>query len=383
MAVMLRLTVAAEFLGIPGWAILPSWFFKYCYLVLEKTALGIKEPPPLEMMMLNPFDELRPLKQLMILSGAGILLSLCYTLGELAGVVMTALAIMLFPASIAVLAVTHSAIQAINPVLLVRITLVLGTAYIGLWLLIGASLAALYFVVESGIGLLLTLAFILYLFILLFHVIGTTLYEKRGDLGLEVFHSPDKTRAEDQRLELKTHQRFLDLAYGDKGLDARSATFRELIGYIDGSADPLATHAWFHQELGQLDHKRLYRLHAERYLERLMSADQPLQALSVARDALQRIPGFRPESPRSTLRLAQLARERGETAVALQLLEGLMHASPPTEYTADALLLAAGIVVDKGDDNALAMRHIDQALSLAPNHSLRGQFEAIRRDLLG
>ena len=54
--------------GILGDFILLSWFFKYCFALLDAVVAGHKELPVLSVEMLNPVDEKRPLIQAIIVS---------------------------------------------------------------------------------------------------------------------------------------------------------------------------------------------------------------------------------------------------------------------------------------------------------------------------
>jgi hypothetical protein len=62
--VLLSLAAKAGLMGIP---ILTSWFFKYAYIPFDHTVRGFDEPPTLDIQMLNPLDEQRPLAQVAIL----------------------------------------------------------------------------------------------------------------------------------------------------------------------------------------------------------------------------------------------------------------------------------------------------------------------------
>src|SRR3984893_17246867 len=66
-ALLLSLAAKARFAGIPPALILTSWFFKYAYILFDHTVRGFDEPPTLDLQMLNPLDEQRPLAQLLIL----------------------------------------------------------------------------------------------------------------------------------------------------------------------------------------------------------------------------------------------------------------------------------------------------------------------------
>ena len=57
------LAVRAGLLGIPLAVILVSWFFKYCFVLLDAIVAGEEEPPVLSAEMVNPVSEQRPLAQ--------------------------------------------------------------------------------------------------------------------------------------------------------------------------------------------------------------------------------------------------------------------------------------------------------------------------------
>src|SRR5882672_2700838 len=102
----LLLTVAAKagLLGIPMAFILTSWFFKYAYILFDHTVRGFDEPPTLDIQMLNPLDEQRPLAQVAIL---GLIYAAVYfaqaTMGPTPARVIAVAAALLLPASVAIL----------------------------------------------------------------------------------------------------------------------------------------------------------------------------------------------------------------------------------------------------------------------------------------
>src|SRR5580700_5529583 len=66
-AILLTIAARARVMGIPLALILASWFFKYAYILFDHTVRGFDEPPTLDIQMLNPLDEQRPLAQVVIL----------------------------------------------------------------------------------------------------------------------------------------------------------------------------------------------------------------------------------------------------------------------------------------------------------------------------
>ena len=70
-AFLLFLAARAGLIGIPLDLLVTSWFFKYAYVLFDHTARGFDEPPTLDIQMMNPIDEQRPLGQVVILGLIG------------------------------------------------------------------------------------------------------------------------------------------------------------------------------------------------------------------------------------------------------------------------------------------------------------------------
>jgi hypothetical protein len=107
-AVLLALGEKAGLMGIPAILISLSWYFKYGYILFDHVVRGLDEPPALDIAMLNPVDEQRPLWQLAIL------------LMVVAGLRLVAETL---PAAVWI-------ILAVYPVALVRMISVLGLSYV-------------------------------------------------------------------------------------------------------------------------------------------------------------------------------------------------------------------------------------------------------------
>ncbi|MEJ0008541.1 MAG: hypothetical protein WDM77_19805 [Steroidobacteraceae bacterium] len=94
----------AGVLGIPLALILVSWFFKYCFVLLDAVVAGHEELPVLSVEMLNPVDEQRPLIQaVMVCLGFIACWSLYHAVAPLAGLGLGALLLLVLPATIGLL----------------------------------------------------------------------------------------------------------------------------------------------------------------------------------------------------------------------------------------------------------------------------------------
>ncbi|MEZ5531006.1 MAG: hypothetical protein R3E69_01340 [Steroidobacteraceae bacterium] len=197
------------FLGLPLKIIVLSWLFKYAYVLLDLSSEGIDEPPVLSAEMVNPVEQ-RPLMQLAICA-AGF--GLAWWIGGAAGYVVAGVVLLLLPATAAVLGVTGSALEALNPMTLARMIRGLGPYYL---LLVGATLAfggALYGLASLPLWDFVRVAAAQWLLLSLFSMIGGAIYERRAALGHEPQVSPERSAAREERERAIRRDRMLDDAF--------------------------------------------------------------------------------------------------------------------------------------------------------------------------
>jgi hypothetical protein len=129
-ALLLSIAAKGGLMGIPLAFLVTSWFFKYAYVLFDHTARGFDEPPILDINMLNPLNEQRPLAQLAILGLISLADNFIWrTLGSTAGLSLALLAALLLPASVAVLRLERNILKAAYPVVLGRMISGLGPMY--------------------------------------------------------------------------------------------------------------------------------------------------------------------------------------------------------------------------------------------------------------
>src|SRR5579863_5906269 len=101
------LTIASKaglITGIVMGVMVMSWFFKYAYVLFDHTVRGFDEPPVLDVDMLNPLNEQRPLAQVVILALVYVAVTYVkHTMGSAVAVIIAAAAALFIPASVAVL----------------------------------------------------------------------------------------------------------------------------------------------------------------------------------------------------------------------------------------------------------------------------------------
>ena len=125
-------------MGIPLAFIITSWFFKYAYILFDHTVRGFDEPPTLDIQMLNPLNERRPLAQALILGLiSAVVIYARHTMGPASGLIIAALAALFLPASVAILGLEGNVFKAAYPVAWVRMAWGLGPMYALVLVIIG------------------------------------------------------------------------------------------------------------------------------------------------------------------------------------------------------------------------------------------------------
>ncbi len=122
---------AGYFLGIPLALMLTSWFFKYCYVLLDAVVAGQHELPVLSVEMLNPVDEQRPLFQAVMVVFEALACWWVYQhVGPVAGIALGAVLLSALPATVGLLAISDSWVHALSPLAIWRLIKGLGVTYL-------------------------------------------------------------------------------------------------------------------------------------------------------------------------------------------------------------------------------------------------------------
>jgi hypothetical protein len=203
---------AASLLGIMGMlaslglVVLNVWVLKYCFVLIERIADGATEPPVMDMDMLSTFER-RPWSQAALLVASAML---CWRIGGNAGIALGVLFILLIPAQTALIAMGENLFQAMNPLAWLRVIRGLGAWYLVLLaaLAVVAGMAAL--LIELELWTLIEVAIFLLCELGFFGLIGSCIWLRRGPLGFEPSHSPERAAAREESERVKLRARMLD-----------------------------------------------------------------------------------------------------------------------------------------------------------------------------
>jgi hypothetical protein len=340
-AVLMTIAANAGLLGIPLALIINSWFFKYAYILFDHTVRGFPEPPPLDSHMVNPVGEQRPVVQVAVLA---VLAALVYfvhqSLGTTAAAVLGTLLLLALPASIAVLGLENNPIKALWPLAWLQIIAGLGIWY-GLVLGLIAVIAVLVAMLSAWVPFLL-LQFLLgmYGILAVFSVLGGALYERRDELGIETWHSPERTAAREQAARHRDDLETVARAYAQVRIGAHGEAWKILQDWLSGRGDEPEDYRWLTAQVTPWPDPRYATRMAQETIARLLVLKRNGEALDLVRECLAADPDFRPKTAAETLALARLADRGGVKPVARRLVADFAQRYPGAVGTELAAQLA-------------------------------------------
>jgi hypothetical protein len=337
-AVLLALAARAGLMGLPAALILTSWFFKYAYILFDHTVRGFDEPPVLDIQMINPFDEQRPLAQVVLV---GLIYAAVtyvqHMLGSAVAIGLAVVAGLLLPASVAVLGMEGNILKAAYPVAWLRVVHGLGPMYLLVLAVIAGYALLIVFLFRWEVPLPVQFAIFMFCVLSIFSVLGGVLYERRHELGLEVWASPERTEERRQAQELRHSENQVTEAYGQMRVGSHSRAWQLLQDWLTARGQSPEDYRWLCGKVVTWGDPRYVTRLTEDYVDRLLVLKRTGEALDVVAARLADDPTFRPKTAVATLQIARIAAAGGGTPrVARALL-----ADYSTRFTGDPSIAAA------------------------------------------
>jgi hypothetical protein len=341
-AFLLVIASRAGLIGIPMALLVFSWYFKYAYILFDHTVRGFDEPPTLDIEMVNPVNEQRPLGQVVILGLIYFAVKQAQEyLGVPAAFALAGVCLFFLPASVAVLGLDGNILKAAYPVAWFHLVKGLGWLYgavllviFGYVLVIGVLWRLdLWMPIEIGLGMFALLS--------VFSFLGGAIYERRDELGIETWVSPERTAALQDKEALRHDEKLVLDAYGLMRAGSHVKGWQVLADWLKSRGHPPEDYGWLCERTASWDDPRYVTRLTEEYVARLLTLKRTGEALDVVAQRLKMDPGFRPKSAADTLNVAQLAaRGGGNPRVARVLLSDFAarYAGDPRVAAAEALV---------------------------------------------
>jgi hypothetical protein len=320
-AFLLFMAAKAGLVGIPLALLVTSWFFKYAYVLFDHTVRGFDEPPTLDIQMMNPIDEQRPLGQVLILGLLGYAVYLTYDhFGTAAAVGLAGVCLFFLPASVAILGLESNLLKAAYPVYWFSLVRGLGILYGAVLLVILVYVLALkllwsfdlWLPVETVIGMFAVLS--------VFSFLGGALFERRHELNLETWVSPERTAALEKKDSRREDDKLVHEAYGLMRARSHIKSFQMLEEWLKSRGNAPEDYRWLCERTLSWDDPRYVTRLTEELVARLLALKRTGEALDVVAQRLNLDPKFRPKSAADTLSIAQLAARGGGLSMLARIL---------------------------------------------------------------
>jgi len=323
--VLWAFAIRGKIIGIFADVILLSWFFKYCYVLVDTVVAGQDEMPVLSVEMLNPVDEQRPLVQAIIASLGFIACWWVYhAIGPGAGLGLGALLLCALPATIGLLAISDSWLHALSPLTIGRLMKGMGFRYLVVLSITLGGGALIAWLALSLDSILMTLFLAQLVLMGVFCFIGGAIFESRIELDLNTRTWEERLSERDERHHAQARGAVLDRSYALLRLKRRGDAWANLEPWIrehcpdthpftEYHALLTATCAWEDPVIGDKV--------ADGYLTKLLVNGETGLALDALQIRLASNPKFCPSAPLYAQRLTELAVAAGRKDMSRRLLE--------------------------------------------------------------
>jgi hypothetical protein len=288
--------------------------------------------------MLNPFDEQRPLAQVAILGLIYFAVNFAQrTIGPTSGLVIAVVAALFLPASVAILGLERNIFKAVYPVALGRMVLRLGPLYALVLAIIAGYSLLIALLGRWELWLPVQIAIFMFCLLSIFSVLGGALYERRHELELETWVSPERTEELLRKQVLRQSEKEVTEAYGQMRAGSHADAWQLLQTWLTARGNAPDDYRWLCGRVATWGDPRYVTRLTQDYVDRLLTLKRNGEALDVVSARLTADPSFRPKSAAVTLQIARIAAGGGGTPrVARTLL-----ADFPARFAGDPCVTAA------------------------------------------
>ncbi|MGN6654568.1 MAG: hypothetical protein ACTHJ9_04415, partial [Rhodanobacter sp.] len=214
-----------------------------------------------------------------------------------------------------------------------------------------------------------------YLIVLAFHLMGAMIHQRHEHFGMTP-EAPALARASGQDADDELVE-----AARQQAADDPMAALRQLAGRLRERAAPPAVHQFYRELLQRQSLRDDLLVHGQIWIAALIAQNEPRRALGVLQECIGIDAGFVPDDPRTCGVLADLAARIGMSRLAIHLGQGYVAHWPRDPQAPHYGLLAARALAAHADQHASAAALLDRLIAAWPEHPLREEIDAQRRQL--
>ncbi|MGH8195358.1 MAG: hypothetical protein ACREQ8_13315 [Woeseiaceae bacterium] len=292
-ACLSMLANAAGMLGIFLGILLIPALFHYLLLLLEARADG-RSAPVAGIELFDIVENFWSLTPLVLYAAAVWGLILFANASILAGAAIALVLLAVLPASVAILAVTHSPLESLNPAALWRLVKACGPDYTAILVVLGLTVMLTSLAARANLPDVIVVVLSFYELFLLFTLTGGVLHANgvRFLIGI-----PDPVEVDDDVVassRTKRRQQVLTHAYGFFSRNNRAGGLAHIQSAAQEEADPDDAYLWYFRQMLEWESQESALLLGQAYLGRLLEREQELEALKLMTRCVQVDPAFRP-----------------------------------------------------------------------------------------
>jgi hypothetical protein len=267
---MLEFAAFGGILGLfLGFLVLPA-LFRYLMRILDSRSKG-QDPGPL---VVEDFMWFYSAWSLFLIVHLAVLIYATYILGSLYGLAaMLAVNILLavvIPASLAVLAITRSPLECLNPRSVVRLIRRTGTSY---WILPAYFLAAafaVWWLSTLSLPDILAELFSYYLILVFFALTGAVVQPHQFHKEVNIHQPAEPDQEAVHEILQKERMGVLNHAYGFISRGNRAGGFKHIRSWLERDPEPDNSWSWFFDQMMRWENKEPALLLGQSYLSRLL-----------------------------------------------------------------------------------------------------------------
>lgn len=299
--------------------LLMVWLTQFAFALIDDAANGASEPAPATAEMISVFGDPRCWIHPFIAVVVGVALFMKPGVPVLP---VLATAALFYPPSLAAIAMSGHALDALNPSALARMVRGLGWYYPLAVIWVSTCVAAGLLIASSGLWTVLRIAALELLLLSVYAFIGGALYTRRTELGFEPRISPDKADRREEEDRLAERQRMIDRLYTDlRTRDyARAATnTRQWFEKTDPHLVAGDVRAILEAGTRWPEPRSLARL-LQGMVPQLLALRQPAAAFTAVEAAVIATPEFTLAQENEALAMIRFAMQTGRNRLAATLL---------------------------------------------------------------
>ena len=359
-------------------------YMRYAYAVLDSTAFGRDRTSAISLEMLTT-EVAQPIKQIMVFIFMGLVLGVVAKfLGPVIAILLYLLMIFCIPATVMIIAIENSFVQAINPGVIFTMISRIGWSYLLLCfflflLSIGSGVLGGILIGKNTspfIGIFILSFITMYFTLIMFSMMGYVLYQYHEELAFAVSEEFEKsgslsTPSSAEKLvspELQHANILISEGKPEEAMGILQEALRK-------DPNDLDIHDRYHKILSLSQDTQQRLIHGRQYITQLMHARKLQKALDMFRSCYEIDPKLKLEDASHVHELARYAMQSSSYRYALALLNAFGnlypgHADIPKNYYLAAKVLSEGLRQD-----TKAKQIMENLIVKFPEHPLIGEIK--------